>query len=108
MSTTLNAVVMLGGTLAVFGLLAALAQAVRTRRFGLPRSSLARLGLPPLGRAVASGGKRLLIEEVCAIDPRRRLVLIRCDGQRVLLLTGGPADMVLAAMPDLAPPAGPA
>ena len=98
MSTTLNAIVMLAGTLAVFGLLAALVQMVRSRR----------LRLPLLGRGLPAVGKRLLIEEVCAIDPRRRLLLIRCDGQRVLLLTGGPADMVVAAIPDFAVAGGPA
>ncbi len=86
MSTTLNAVVMLAGTLAVFGLLAALVQAVRSRR----------LDLPLFGKGQPAAGKRLLIEEVCAIDPRRRLLLIRCDSQHVLLLTGGPADMVVS------------
>ncbi len=101
MSTTLNAVVMLGGTLAVFGVLAALAQALRTRRFDFRR-----LGSFGASRAGATSDRLLRVEEVCAIDPRRRLVLVRCDNQRVLLLTGGPADMVVAAMPDLAPVAG--
>lgn len=45
---------------------------------------------------VAAGpGRRLAVQEVLALDPRRRLVLARCDGREVLLLTGGGQDAVI-------------
>jgi len=40
-------------------------------------------------------GRRLAILETLALDPRRRLLLIACDGREALLLTGGPADLVV-------------
>ncbi|WP_186374151.1 flagellar biosynthetic protein FliO [Roseomonas gilardii] len=50
------------------------------------------------GLAVPSG-KRLGVQEVLALDTRRRLVLLRVDGREVLLLTGGPQDSVLGWLP---------
>jgi flagellar protein FliO/FliZ len=47
----------------------------------------------------ARPGKRLAVQEVLAIDPRRRLVLARCDGREVLLLTGGGQDAVIGWLP---------
>lgn len=41
----------------------------------------------------------LAIEETLALDPRRRLVLVRCESGRVLLLTGG-TDLVLGWLPQ--------
>ena len=87
MSTTFGALVTLAATLAVFGLLAMLVQAVRTRRLA---------GLFGTGRRLPTA-RRLGVEEMLAIDPKRRLLLIRCDEQRILLLTGGPADLILGA-----------
>jgi flagellar protein FliO/FliZ len=49
--------------------------------------------------ARAGGTGRLRIEESLALDPRRRLVLVRCDGRFVLLLTG-PQDSVVGWLPD--------
>jgi len=48
------------------------------------------------GFAQRSGGGRLLVvEDVIALDTRRRLHLIRCEQRRVLLLTGGGQDVVV-------------
>jgi flagellar protein FliO/FliZ len=54
--------------------------------------------LPGLARvtgrgAVPRGG--LVLEQVLALDARRRLLLVRCGGRRVVLLTGGPRDVVV-------------
>ncbi|MGG5807982.1 flagellar biosynthetic protein FliO [Falsiroseomonas sp. CW058] len=49
-------------------------------------------------RAAASrrgAGRCLAVEEAVALDSRRRLVLARCDGRRLLLLTGGAQDVVV-------------
>ena len=45
-----------------------------------------------LGRS--GTGERLRVEESLALDARRRLLLIRCEGRLVLLLTG-PQDRVV-------------
>ncbi|HJS85211.1 MAG TPA: flagellar biosynthetic protein FliO [Acetobacteraceae bacterium] len=49
----------------------------------------------PAGRA----GRALSVEETLALDQRRRLVLVRCAEGRVLLLTGGGADVVVGWLP---------
>jgi flagellar protein FliO/FliZ len=49
----------------------------------------------PGGRA----GRRLAVREVLPLDPKRRLVLVRCDGRDLLLLTGGPGDLSLGWLP---------
>jgi flagellar protein FliO/FliZ len=41
------------------------------------------------------GGDRIALVQVLALDPRRRLHLVRCDGRHLLLLTGGGADLVI-------------
>ncbi|GGC61653.1 hypothetical protein GCM10011504_44850 [Siccirubricoccus deserti] len=57
------------------------------------------------GRAFRAGGgaprtgRRLAVQEVLALDPRRRLLLLRCDGREVLLLTGGGQDTVVGWLP---------
>jgi flagellar protein FliO/FliZ len=43
----------------------------------------------PLAAGAARPGRRLRLEEVLAIDPRRRVLLLSCDGREMLLLTGG-------------------
>jgi flagellar protein FliO/FliZ len=45
------------------------------------------------------GNDRLAVETAIMLDARRRLWLVRCDGRRVLLLTGGPADLVIGWLP---------
>ena len=47
-------------------------------------------------------GRRLAVQEVLALDPRRRLLLLRCDGREVLVLTGGAQDAVLGWLPEAA------
>ena len=42
-----------------------------------------------------AGARRLAVVDALALDMRRRLTLVRCDGQCVLLLTGGAQDIVL-------------
>jgi flagellar protein FliO/FliZ len=56
-------------------------------------------GIAPAARA----GTRLGVQETLALDPRRRLVLLRCDGREVLLLTGGTQDQVVGWLPERAP-----
>jgi flagellar protein FliO/FliZ len=51
-------------------------------------------------RGRGPAGRRLSIAEVIALDARRRLVLVRCDGREVLLLTGGGQDAVLGWLPE--------
>jgi flagellar protein FliO/FliZ len=56
-------------------------------------------GFAPAART----GTRLSLQESLALDPRRRLVLVRCDGRDLLLLTGGTQDQVVGWLPDPAP-----
>ncbi len=52
-----------------------------------------RLGWAPV--AAGSGTRRLAVEEALPIDGRRRLLLLRCDNRPMLLLTGGPQDVLM-------------
>lgn len=45
-------------------------------------------------RAPSTG--RLRVLQMVALDPRRRVVLLQCDGAELLLLTGGPSDLLLS------------
>lgn len=40
-------------------------------------------------------GRRLAVIEAVAVDPRRRLVLVRCDGREALVLTGPGGDLLV-------------
>lgn len=53
-----------------------------------------RAGLAP------QGGGRLKVEESVSLDARRRLLLVRCDGRALLLLTGGTQDQIIGWLPD--------
>lgn len=53
-----------------------------------------RAGLAP------QSGRRLRVEETVALDARRRLVLVRCDGRALLLMTGGSQDQVVGWLPE--------
>jgi hypothetical protein len=92
MSIYLNAFVALLATVTAFVVLARLAQAIRLRQVALPWriSGLA---------APAATQPRLAVEQTCVIDAKRRLLLVRCDEQLVLLMTGGPADLVVSVRP---------
>jgi flagellar protein FliO/FliZ len=48
-----------------------------------------------LRRLAPAQAGRLGHVQTLALDPRRRLHLIRCDGRHVLLLTGGGHDLVV-------------
>ncbi|MBW4092076.1 MAG: flagellar biosynthetic protein FliO [Proteobacteria bacterium] len=64
-----------------------------------------RLGLRA-GRRRNSPGP-LALEASFALDPRRRVLLLRCADRQVLLLTGGPQDLLLGWLPaGTAPAAG--
>jgi flagellar protein FliO/FliZ len=75
---------------ALFALIATLAliagAAYAARRLGM---------LQPGG----TGPKRLKISESLMIDPRRRLVIVRCDGREHLLLLGPAGDLVVSEVP---------
>lgn len=55
-----------------------------------------------------SDGGRMSLVQVLAVDPRRRLHLVRCDNRHVLLLTGGGADLVVGWLDGPPPGAEPA
>ncbi len=50
-------------------------------------------------------GGVLSLEASLSLDPRRRLSLIGCQGHQLLLLTGGPTDVLLGWLPPGSPPA---
>ena len=43
----------------------------------------------------AAASTRLEITQALTLDPRRRLLLVRCDGRHLLILTGGTQDVSL-------------
>jgi len=61
------------------------------------------LRLGGLARRPAGGGV-LAVQDVLALDARRRLHLVACDGRRVLLLTGGAQDVVVGWLDREVPP----
>jgi flagellar protein FliO/FliZ len=64
---------------------------------------LARAGF--LAPRLAAGG-RLSLVQVLALDPRRRVNLVRCDDRHVLIVTGGAQDVVVGWLEAPKPPAG--
>jgi len=87
LSSVLLAIVSLGAVLALI--------------YGAGR--LARAGL--LTPRLAAGGGRLALVQILALDPRRRLSLIRCDNRELLVLTGGTHDVVVGWLDAPPPPA---
>ncbi|HEY4252067.1 MAG TPA: flagellar biosynthetic protein FliO [Roseomonas sp.] len=59
-------------------------------------------GARAVGLAPRAGGQRLRVEEMLALDTRRRLLLVRVDDRRLLLLTGGTTDQNLGWLPPAA------
>jgi flagellar protein FliO/FliZ len=68
---------------AVLGLIVLVARLARMRGFVVPTAAR----------------RTLAIEERLALDSRRQLQLVRCGSRRVLLLTGGGADVVVGWLP---------
>jgi len=62
--------------------------------------------LRPAGFQPIQAGDRLLVaRETLALDQRRRLHRVRCGRQDLLLLTGGPNDVVIGWVPpETGPP----
>ncbi len=58
--------------------------------------------LTRFARPRGAGGNRLALQDSLALDPRRRLLLVQCDGRSVLLLTG-PTDCVVGWLPEATP-----
>jgi flagellar protein FliO/FliZ len=52
-----------------------------------------------------ANGRLLAVQDVIALDTRRRLHLVKCEGRRVLLLTGGAQDVVVGWIDREEPPA---
>jgi flagellar protein FliO/FliZ len=55
-------------------------------------------GFASAGGSVRMGAgleRRLTLSETIALDTRRRLHLVRCDGRDILVLTGGGQDVML-------------
>ena len=52
------------------------------------------------GLASPQGNARLRVEESIALDARRRLLLVRCDGRALLLMTGGAQDQLVGWLPE--------
>ena len=52
------------------------------------------------GAAIPGGRhRRFAVQEVLPLDPKRRLVLVRCDDRDLLILTGGAGDVSLGWLP---------
>jgi flagellar protein FliO/FliZ len=83
---TLDPTQIITAALALLGVLGLILLAARLAR---------RAGLAP-----QPGGGRLRLEESLALDARRRLLLVRCDGRGLLLLTGGAKDEVVGWLPE--------
>ena len=52
-----------------------------------------------MGAAKPGARRRLAVQEVLPLDPKWRLVLVRCDGRDLLLLTGGAGEVSLGWLP---------
>ena len=63
----------------------------------------ARLFGPWQGRPVNAAVRRLVIRQTLALDRTRRLHVVRCDDRELLILTGGPGDLMLGWLPPLPP-----
>ncbi len=82
----------------------------------IPAALVAVLALILLAaRVVRAGGfapragapRRIKVLETTALDQRRRLHLVRCEGRSLLLLTGGAQDALLGWLPELPPDSRP-
>jgi flagellar protein FliO/FliZ len=53
-----------------------------------------------LWRAQLRPGRTLVLRESIALDPHRRVHLVRCGNRQVVLLTGGGQDLVIGWIQD--------
>jgi hypothetical protein len=53
-----------------------------------------------LWRASPASRRFLELEQVLALDAKRRLCVVRCGSRRLLLLTGGASDLSLGWLSD--------
>lgn len=51
-------------------------------------------------RPQARPGRTLILRELIALDPRRRVHLVQCGQRQVVLMTGGGQDLVVGWMQD--------
>lgn len=51
-------------------------------------------------RVRSHAGQTLILRESLALDPRRRIHLVQCGERQVMLLTGGPQDLVIGWVAD--------
>jgi flagellar protein FliO/FliZ len=87
--TLLDPMTWLVAVLALAGILAALLLLARgARAFGLAPAT----------------GRRLAVQEQLPLDSRRRLLLLRCDGRELLVITGAGGDTLLGWLPGEAAP----
>jgi len=59
--------------------------------------------LAGLARRPSASGRLLSVQDVIALDARRRLHLVRCADQQVVLLTGGGQDLVVGWIDPVTP-----
>jgi flagellar protein FliO/FliZ len=53
-----------------------------------------------------AGPRMLALQDAIALDSRRRMLVVRCAGRDVVLLTGGGQDVVVGWLPPLESPTG--
>ncbi len=82
--TTMSMVTAVAALAAVLLLILLAGRLARMSRFVRPRGA---------------GPARMAIRETLVLDPRRRLLLVQCDGRTVVLLTG-PQDQVVGWLPE--------
>ncbi|MEQ9640493.1 MAG: flagellar biosynthetic protein FliO [Alphaproteobacteria bacterium] len=61
-------------------------------------------GLMPGAPRRPTGGRRLAVQEVASLDPKRRLVLVRRDDVEHLLLLGASTELVIETGIPATPP----
>ena len=96
MNLYLNAIVMLLATIAAFLVLAKCLESLRGGRLFFRWRGQGR------SQSLATSS-RISIEQTCIIDGKRRLLMVRCDDQRILLMTGGSTDLVISVSPVIQP-----
>lgn len=51
-------------------------------------------------RAAPGTARALALKETIALDPKRRVHLMECQGRQVMVLTGGAQDVVIGWVPE--------